>query len=78
MSDYEKINARVQEQIRFRRKSAFVRIVIVLAYLLAAFGVLIGLKAIGFISLAFMVILASVSVCISAFKIGYICRDIKF
>lgn len=78
MSDYEKINARVKEQIFSRRRCAIVRIIIVLGWVLVALGAFIGLKAIGFISLTFMAILMAITVCVGAFKTGYICRDIKF
>lgn len=78
MSEYEKINVRVKEQISARRRFAIIRIVLVLATVLACMGAFIGLNAIGFISDTFMVILISIAICIGAFKSGYICRDIKF
>ena len=78
MSEYEKINVRVKEQIHARRRFAIKRIVLVLATVLACMGAFIGLNAIGFISDTFMVILISIAICIGAFKSGYICRDIKF
>lgn len=78
MSEYEKINLRVKEQNFSRRKQAFKRIILVLAAVLGAMASFIGLKAIGFISVTFMVILIAVSICIGAFKLGWICRDIKF
>ena len=78
MSDYEKINAGVKLAMSARRKAAVKKIILVLVKILAAMGFFIGLKAIGFISLTFMVILMAITVCIGAFNTGWICRDIKF
>lgn len=78
MSEYEKINAGVKTQMAARRKQAVKRIILVAVLLLVALAAIAGLEAIGFISWTFAIILASVSVCISAFKLGWICRDIKF
>lgn len=78
MSDYEKINVRVKKQICTRRNEAIKRITILLAWVLVAMGAFIGLQAIGFISPTFMVILMGITICIGAFKSGWICRDIKF
>lgn len=77
MSEYEKINVRVKEQVVVRRRDAVKRIIVVLVGVLAALGAFIGLRAIGFISATFMVILMAVAICIGAFKTGWICRDIK-
>ena len=78
MSEYEKINAGVKLSMAARRKNAIVRIVLVLVKILAAMGSFIGLEAIGYISMDFMVILMAITVCYGAFKTGWICRDIKF
>ena len=78
MSDFEKINAGVKQSISARRKAATKRIALVVLCVLLAMAFFIGLKAIGFISLTFMVILMAIAVCIGAFKTGWICRDIKF
>ena len=78
MSDYEKINENVKAQITARRHEAIKRIVVVLLKLLFALCVVVGLKAVGFISGMFAVILMAVAVCVGTFKIGYIWRDIKY
>lgn len=78
MSEFEKINASAKTQMTARRHEAIKRIVVVLLKVLLALGVVIGLKAIGFISGTFMVILTAVAVCVGAFKLGYISRDIKY
>ena len=78
MSDYEKINAGVKQSISARRKAAIKRIALVVLGVLLAMAFFVGLKAIGFISLTFMVILMAIAVCIGAFKTGWVCRDIKF
>ena len=78
MSEYEKINAKAKEQIAKMRREAFKRIAILLVKALATLGAFIGLEAIDFISVIFMVILMAITVCIGAFKTGWICRDIKY
>lgn len=78
MSDYEKINVSVKSNVVDRRNEAIKQIIAVLAKVLLALSVFIGLKAIGFISGAFMVILMAVAVCVGTFKTGYISRDIKY
>jgi hypothetical protein len=78
MSEYEKINARSKEQVVRMRREAFKRIALLMAKVLAALGAIIGLEAIDFISVIFMVILMVITVCIGAFNTGWICRDIKF
>ena len=78
MSEFEKINANVKTQINARRHEAIKRIVTVLLKLLLAVCAIAGLKAIGFISGTFAVILMAVAVCVGTFQIGYIWRDIKF
>ena len=78
MSEYEKINVGVKAQMSARRKEAIKRIAIELVKVLLAVGACIGLKAIGFISTMFLVILVAIIICVGAFKSGYICRDIKF
>lgn len=78
MSDYERINVNVKSNVADRRHEAIKRIVAELLKVLVALGVFIGLKAIGFISGTFMVILMAVAVCVGAFKTGYISRDIKY
>ena len=78
MSDYEKINFKVKEQMSARRTEAIKRIILVMVALVVTLGAFIGLKAIGFISGTFMLILASISICTAAFKAGWISRDIKF
>ena len=78
MSDYERINARVNMNMATRRHEAIKRIVVVLLKVLLALGVVALLKAIGFINGTFLGILMAVAVCVGTFKIGYIWRDIKF
>lgn len=78
MSEYEKINAGVKQSMSTRRTEAIKRIVLELVKVLLAIAACIGLKAIGFISAMFLVILVAIIVCVGAFKSGYICRDIKF
>lgn len=78
MSDYENINARVKIQRECWRKEAFKRLALLLAKVMLAVLVFVGLQYIGFINLIFMVILISLAVCIGAFKAGWISRDIKF
>jgi hypothetical protein len=78
MSDYERINMNVKANVNGRRHLAIKRIVKVLVKVLLALCAVVGLKAIGFISAAFMVILMAVAICIGTFKIGYISRDIQF
>ena len=78
MSDYERINATVKTNVVDRRHEAIKRIVVVFLKLLVALGAVVGLKAIGFISGTFAVILTAVAVCVGTFKTGYIWRDIKF
>jgi hypothetical protein len=78
MSDYEKINVRVNEQVLARRREAIKRIISVLAGVLVYICAFIFLKAIGFISALFMGILVAGTICKGAFKVGFIFRDIKF
>ena len=78
MSEYEKINAGVKQSMSTRRTEAIKRIALELVKVLLAIGACIGLKAIGFISAMFLVILVAIIICVGAFKSGYICRDIKF
>lgn len=78
MSDYEKINASVKTNVIDRRNEAIKQIVSVFAKVLLALGAIIFLKAIGFISYTFAVILVAVAVTIGTFKAGYISRDIKY
>ena len=78
MSDYEKLNAGVKANVVNRRKSAFGKVAILVMWLAIAIGAFLGLEAISFISNLFMVILISISVCVCAFKIGYVWHDIKF
>ena len=78
MSDYEKINANVKANVNDRRHQATKKIVAEIFKVLLAYGALIGLEAIGFISETFMVILMAVAICVGTFKTGYISRDIKF
>jgi hypothetical protein len=77
MSEHE-LNARVKANIKARRHNAIKAIVAVLLRVLLALGAIIGLKAIGFISGTFMVILTAVAVCVGTFKLGNIWNDIKF
>ena len=78
MSDYEKFNASVKTNVVERRNWAIKQIIVVLIKVLLALGAFIGLKAIGFISGTFMVILMAVAVIVGTFKTGYISRDIKY
>ena len=78
MSDYEKINANVKVQMAARRKEAIRKVFLIIVYLLLAQASIVALWAIGFISGTFMVILASIAICIAAFKTGYVWHDVKF
>ena len=78
MSEFEKINARAKVQMSARRKNAIKGIIVVLVKVLLTLAVFIGLTAIGFISKTFLVILMISTVCVGAFQMGYIWRDIKF
>lgn len=78
MSELERINTNVKTQINARRHETIKRIVKVFLKLLVTLCAVAGLKAIGFISGTFAVILTAVAVCGGAFKTGYIWRDIKF
>ena len=78
MSDYERINANVKANVNDRRRAAIKRIVAELIKVLLALAVVIGLKAIGFISESFMVILMAIAVVVGAYKVGLISSDIKF
>ena len=78
MSDYERINANVKENVNDRRRKAIKRIIVVLLKVLLALAAVIGLKAIGFISESFMVILMGVAIVVGTFNIGSISCDIKF
>lgn len=78
MSEFERINANVKAKITARRNEAIKRIILVFCVVLVALLAITGLDAIGFISTTFAIILAAISVCIGAFKTGYIWRDIKF
>lgn len=78
MSELDKLNAGVKLSMAARRKAAAARIAITVLWVLAALGVFIGLQAIHFISLLFMVILMAIAVCVGTFKVGYIWHDIKF
>ena len=78
MSEQEKLNARVKANIDARRHEAIKKIVVLLLKVLLALGAIIGLKAIGFISGTFAVILTAVTVCTGAFKLGNIWNNIKF
>jgi hypothetical protein len=74
MSEKE-LNAKVNANLAARKKAAVKATVIVCLKLLMALGFFVGLKAIGFISMEFMVILALVAVCYGSFNIGRIWRD---
>ena len=78
MSELERINVKVKSQMSNRRHEAIKRIVVVLIKLLLAVCAIVGLKAITFISGTFAVILTAVAVCVGAFQIGYIWRDIQY
>ena len=77
MSDYERINATVQANVSNRRNNAYKLMAKALFKALVALCLIIGLKAVGFISVTFMVILEAVTVCKCTFNIGVISRDIK-
>ena len=78
MSFYEKINATVKANLASRRKAVIKRIIKLLVKALLVMAMFIGLEAIGFINVTFMVILIAVEICTTAFKAGVICCDIKF
>lgn len=78
MSDYEKINATVKANLASRRKAVIKRIIILLVKALLVMAAFIGLEAIGFINVTFMVILMAVEICTTAFKAGIVYNEIKF
>lgn len=78
MSDYEKINRKTAENKICWRKEAFLHLIYLLAMVLIAAAIFVGLYGIGFISKPFMLILLSLDVCIGAFKTGYVWHYIKF
>ena len=78
MSDYERINAKVKANVACRRNKAIKRIVLVLAKVVLFLAAVLGLKAIGFISGSFLVILMCVAIVVGAFKVGFISCEIKF
>ena len=78
MSDYEKINVRVKKNTVDMRIWAFKKIIAVLIKVLLALGVFIGLNAISFISVTFMVILMAAAIVYGAYKVGSISNEIKF
>ena len=78
MSDYEAMMIRNKQKKVERRKDALRRLVFTLAVVLAVILGFVGLKLIGFISRAFMVILLAATICVGAFKAGYIWRDVRW
>ena len=78
MSDYEKINVRVKKNTVDMRILAFKKIIVVLIKVLLALAVFIGLNAINFISVTFMVILMAAAIVYGAYKVGSISNEIKF
>ena len=78
MCEFEKFNVSAKTQMSVRRKEAIKRVIVELAKVLLTIGAFVGLEAIGFISTMFLVILTAITICVGAFKTGYICRDIKF
>ena len=78
MSDYEAMMIRNAQKKAERRKDALRRLVITMAVVLAVILGFVGLEWIGFISRAFMVILLAATVCVGAFKAGYIWRDVRW
>lgn len=74
MSEKE-LNARIKANVAARKKTAVKRTVFVSLKLLAALLVFVGLNAIGFISLAFMAILALSAVCYGSFNLGKIWKE---
>lgn len=78
MCEFEKINVNAKAQVVAMRKEAIKKVIVELAKTLLAIGGFVALEAIGFISAMFLVILVAITICVSAFKAGYICRDIKF
>ena len=78
MSDYEAMMIRNAKQKAMRRKDALKRLAVALALVCAALISIIGLDHIGFISDLFMAILTVITICIGAFKSGYIWRDVRW
>lgn len=77
MSDYEKLNQRVEAQKATRHKDTLRRLSFILAIVLAVILVFVGLESIGFISEMFMMILISITVCTGAFNAGRIWDGFK-
>lgn len=78
MSDYEAMMIRNKQKQVERRKDALRRLAFTLAVVLAVILAIVGLEWIGFISRAFMVILLAATICVGAFKAGYIWRDVRW
>ena len=78
MSDYEAMMIRNAQKKVERRKDALRRLVCTLAVILAVILAFVGLEWIGFISRVFMVILLAATICVGAFKAGYIWRDVRY
>lgn len=78
MSEYEKINVSAKVQMSARRKDAIKKVFLVAGLALVALAAVVGLEAIGFISMTFAIILAAIAVCAGVFKAGWLWRDIKF
>ena len=78
MSDYEKINARVESNKAGQKKWLVGRIACIVATALAVGAGLWGLKAIGFISELFFLILLSGNALVGAFKIGSAWAEVRF
>lgn len=78
MNDYEKINARVQAKTAGKKKWLGGRIAWIAGVALAAGLGLWGLKAIGFISRLFFVILLSGDALVCAFKVGCVWSETRF
>ena len=72
MSDYEKINAKIQTNMDTKRKEIVMATNILLAKVLVAIAIFWGLKVITFISATFMFLLISITICVGSFSAGRI------
>ena len=78
MGKYEKSKGAETVQTSSKYKHAVTKIVLAWVAVCEAWAVITGLWAIGFISVAFSIIMAALATCFGVFKTGYFWRDIKF
>lgn len=74
----EKVEQRKQEAINCRRKASYKTLVKVLTPVLIALLLIAGLQVIGFIHVAFAVILGTIALATGAFQLGLVWRTLRF